>query len=88
MALYFAYGSNLLAARLRARCTSARRIGSAAAEGFDIAFDKIGQDGSGKATLVPVPGRKVPGALFQLDNSQMGMLDRIEGVGMAMSAAS
>ena len=46
----------MLAARLRARCASARVIGPGIAPGFAIAFDKIGQDGSGKAALVPGEG--------------------------------
>lgn len=81
MVLYFAYGSNMLAARLRARCPSARVIGAAQAEGFDIAFDKIGQDGSGKATLVAASGQIVHGALFHLDDTELAILDEIEGLG-------
>lgn len=71
----------MLAARLRARCPSARVIGTAEAAGFDIAFDKAGQDGSGKATLVAAAGQAVPGALFHLDDADLTILDRIEGLG-------
>lgn len=81
MPFYFAYGSNMLAARLRARCPSARAIGTAEVAGFDIAFDKIGQDGSGKATLLMAAGQVVQGALFQLDEAELATLDQIEGVG-------
>lgn len=81
MALYFAYGSNMLSARLTARCASARVIGTAVAAGYDIAFDKIGQDGSGKATLVRAETFVVHGALFNLDEGDLTVLDKIEGVG-------
>ena len=70
----------MLAARLRARCPSARVIGRAEATGFHLTFDKIGQDGSGKATLVPGDG-VVPGVLFDLAAEDVHLLDRIEGVG-------
>jgi hypothetical protein len=49
--VYFAYGSNMLTARLRERCPSARPLGLAAAPGYGVAFNKQGMDGSGKATL-------------------------------------
>ena len=81
MALYFAYGSNMLSARLTARCASARVIGTAVAAGYDIAFDKIGQDGSGKATLLRAETSVVHGALFHLDHGDLTVLDQIEGVG-------
>lgn len=71
----------MLAARLRARCGSSRRVGVTEAVGFDIDFDKIGQDGSGKATLVAAPGHSVPGVLYELDADDLGVLDQIEGVG-------
>lgn len=81
MARYFAYGSNMLGARLKARCASARVLSAAHAEGFDLAFDKRGQDGSGKATLLEAPGRRVPGVLFHLDDADLEVLDWIEGRG-------
>lgn len=81
MAWYFAYGSNMLAARLNARCPSARALDVLTVDGFDIAFDKIGMDGSGKATLVPSPGASVVGGLFAVDDAEMVLLDQIEGVG-------
>jgi len=81
VALYFAYGSNMLAARLRARCPSTKVIGRGEADGFDLRFDKIGQDGSGKATLVGAPGRVVPGVVFDLRDEDLAQLDLIEGLG-------
>ena len=57
-----------------------RVIGQGLATGFVIAFDKIGQDGSGKATLAPGDGA-VPGVLFDLTKADLAELDQIEGLG-------
>lgn len=78
---YFAYGSNMLAARLRARCASARVLGATRIEGFDIAFDKRSADGSGKATLTVTAGATVHGVLFAMDEGDLATLDRLEGAG-------
>ncbi|WBU63106.1 gamma-glutamylcyclotransferase family protein [Paracoccus aerodenitrificans] len=87
MALYFAYGSNMLTRRLGARCGSARGLGPAVLAGHEIAFDKIGQDGSGKATLVAGSGA-VQGVLFRLDDEDLLTLDAIEGVGRGYERVS
>lgn len=77
---YFAYGSNLLTGRLRARCPSARFVGRAEAPGVCLVMNKIGRDGSGKATLVPGgPGDRVFGALYDILLSDRDALDRVEG---------
>lgn len=82
---YFAYGSNMLEARLQMRCTSARMIGVGWAEGFALNFSKRGKDASGKATLVEISGvgACVHGVLFTLDASDQPNLDRVEGPGYA-----
>lgn len=79
--LYFAYGSNMLPARLLARCPSARPLGLAHAEGHDLAFSKMSKDGSGKATLVPATERTTPGILFEIALTERSALDRAEGAG-------
>lgn len=79
--IYFAYGSNMLAARLIARCSCARPIGPAYATGFAMAFSKLSVDGSGKAALVERPGAIVHGVAFELDIASRVLLDRIEGPG-------
>jgi gamma-glutamylcyclotransferase len=81
---YFAYGSNMLAERLLARCPSARSIGTARAIGFDLSFAKRSTaDGSGKAMLTASDksGATVHGVLFNLDTADLSNLDRLEGVG-------
>lgn len=79
--LYFAYGSNMLPARLQTRCTSARVIGTAMATGYDLEFSKLSNDGSGKATLVAAANVSTPGILFEIDKCDRTELDRAEGPG-------
>lgn len=79
--LYFAYGSNMLPARLTARCPSAHVVGSATTQGFDLEFSKPSKDGSGKATLVSSVGLVTPGAVFEINRNELDALDRAEGAG-------
>lgn len=81
---YFAYGSNMLTERLCARCSSARPIGQAEVEGFDIEFTKPSEDGSGKANLRSATGadRTSQGVVFAIDQSEQAALDAAEGVGV------
>lgn len=79
--LYFAYGSNMLPARLLARCPSARALGLAHAQDYDLAFSKKSKDGSGKATLVPAVNRITSGVLFEIALTERAALDRAEGAG-------
>ena len=79
--LYFAYGSNMLPARLVARCPSARVVGRAAARDHDLDFSKPGDDGSGKATLFAHAGRTTPGVLYEIADADLSSLDRAEGAG-------
>lgn len=79
--LYFAYGSNLLSARLTARCPSARVVGTAMTGHWTVSFTKPGSDGSGKAGLVQRDGSTHPGVVYELAADEMPVLDRIEGLG-------
>ena len=79
---YFAYGSNMLGARLRARCPSARIVTTAHAVGFMLVFGKRGRDGSGKATLVQADAAsRVPGVVFEIGRRDLAVLDEVEGPG-------
>ncbi|WP_208180036.1 gamma-glutamylcyclotransferase family protein [Sinorhizobium medicae] len=80
---YFAYGSNMLASRLAARCKSAKVVGNALAEGFSLEFSKPSIDGSGKGHLVKSDegNTSQPGVLFEIDISELLELDRVEGAG-------
>lgn len=79
--LYFAYGSNMMTARLQVRCPSARLAGVAFAENHRLTFWKKGRDGSGKGHLVSSAGTRQPGVLFTLAAQDLIALDRFEGVG-------
>ena len=77
-ALYFAYGSNLVVARMRERVPSARPLGRARLDGRRLCFDKRGRDGSGKANLRPHATSHVWGALYSLDPNDWPALDACE----------
>lgn len=79
--LYFAYGSNMMTARLRARCPSARPAGVAFAENHQLTFWKKGRDGSGKGHLAASAGLSQPGVLFTLTVDDLIVLDSFEGAG-------
>lgn len=76
--LYFAYGSNLKLARMRARVASARALATARLDGFRLALDKRGSDGSGKANLARQPGTSVWGVVYRLDPEHWPVLDAHE----------
>jgi hypothetical protein len=76
--LYFAYGSNLCADRMRERAPSARGRGTACARGFELRLDKRGGDGTAKANLHAAPRGQVWGALYRLDREDWPRLDDCE----------
>lgn len=78
---YFAYGSNMLPARLINRCRSAKLIGTGIAPNFRLEFSKASKDGSGKATLVAAPDARLPGVIFEIDDPERVALDQHEGLG-------
>ena len=85
---YFAYGSNMLTTRLRARTPSARPLHLATLPGRRLAFHKQGKDGSGKCDIAPGrPADQVIGVVFQLDEAELPALDRAEGAGYGYARA-
>lgn len=80
---YFAYGSNMLTERLRARCPSARTRLVAQADRNQLTFRKKSRDGSGKATLSSCSIEEGPvfGVVFDLDEGELPNLDEAEGKG-------
>ena len=76
--LYFAYGSNLCATRLRERVPSARERGAARVHGFALRLDKLGADGTAKANLHAATRGEVWGALYALDREDWPRLDDCE----------
>ncbi len=76
--LYFAYGSNLLSRRMRARVPSARAVDTAWVDGHRLSLGKAGRDGSGKATLVADPDARVWGVLYAIDPAHWKRLGGFE----------
>ena len=82
--LYLGYGSNMLTARLRARCPGAELAGVAEVSDHVLEFSKRStRDGSGKATLRHREGSgdRAFGVVFQIPVSERGALDEAEGLG-------
>jgi len=77
--LYFAYGSNLSSARLRARLEEVEVVGPAVLAEHRLALDKRGHDGSAKANVVRHPGERVWGVVYELATAHVEVLDRFEG---------
>jgi gamma-glutamylcyclotransferase len=70
----------MLAARLSARCPSAKVIGTGFIAGYTLDYSKRGRDGSGKATIVPAGAEdRVYGVLFRLLADDIALLDEFEG---------
>lgn len=80
---YFAYGSNMSLARLRARIPSAVPIGRHVLPGHELRWHKVSKDGSGKcdAFRTDATEAKVFGMLFRIDQADKPTLDKVEGLG-------
>jgi hypothetical protein len=80
--LYFAYGSNLDAARLQTHCPSARLIAAARLADHRLAFSIESHNTwhGGVANVLPAPGAEVWGALWLLAPADSPALDAQEGV--------
>ncbi len=78
MELYFAYGSNMSSRRLSARVTGARSLGRAHLDGWRLAFNKPGRDGSGKANLLETPAGGTWGVLYEIPTDEWSVLDDFE----------
>jgi gamma-glutamylcyclotransferase len=76
--LYFAYGSNMAAKRIRERVDGAEARCRAYLDGWRLVMDKPGRDGSAKVNIVLEPGAGVWGALWELAEAQLLRLDRHE----------
>jgi hypothetical protein len=77
----FAYGSNMLTARLRERCPSAKPIGVAELRGYELRWHKRSIDGSGKCDVVQQGGVSVLGVLYEVLDTEKRALDKAEGLG-------
>ena len=76
--LYFAYGSNMDNERLFSRIGSAHKFDNGTISGKKLLFNKLGQDGTGKANLINNDGGVVFGILFKVNESDLIKLDKFE----------
>ena len=84
---YFAYGSNMNAARLldgrlaQKGVAMGRRIGGRL-DGWELAFNKIARSpaGAGAGNIVPMLGKAVHGTLNEMPEAGLDVLDIWEGV--------
>jgi hypothetical protein len=85
--VYFAYGSNMSTARLRARMPSCKPLGLATLPGHALRFHKASKDKSGKCDAFATDdGSEVVGVLFSFDPSERPKLDAAEGAGKGYDA--
>ena len=80
--LYFAFGSNMSSKRLGERISSIRFISTARLDKHQLTFNKKSRDGSGKCDAVYTGDQddRVFGVLFEIDESELKTLDKVEGV--------
>ncbi len=76
--IYFAYGSNMKAGRLKKIAPSAKPIGRGRLNEKKLVFNKKSVDGSGKANLLHQPRAAVWGVLYELDPRDLPELDKAE----------
>src|ERR1700688_4639442 len=81
--LYFAYGSNMYAARLRYRVPSCRFRFTAQLLKRRLCFHKRSSDGSGKCNAFATAASKdsVFGVVYEISPDEKPALDRAEGLG-------
>jgi gamma-glutamylcyclotransferase len=81
--LYFAYGSNMCAGRLRRRVPSATFANIAKLVGHSFRFHKRSTDGSGKGDAFETGNALdiIWGVIFDIDERQKPTLDEAEGLG-------
>ena len=81
--LYFAYGSNLLIARLRERTPSARPIGVGILRQHALRWHKVAADDSGKCDVIQdaAPHSHVQGVVYEIASAEKPLLDAAETLG-------
>jgi gamma-glutamylcyclotransferase (GGCT)/AIG2-like uncharacterized protein YtfP len=75
MTLHFAYGSNMSRAGMRARCGSAREIGTGLLAGYRFIITA-----DGYASVLPAPGGIVHGLVWRLTPRDLAALDAYESL--------
>ncbi len=81
---YFAYGSNLCRPRLQQRVPSATFMCQGQLLAYQLRFNKVGLDGSGKGNIEQTGNIDdcVWGAVFRVQASEVSHLDKAESLGV------
>lgn len=79
MPLYFAYGSNMLRARLEQRVGTVTDLGCQPLEQYRHAFEKRGEDGTAKGAILPHGEHTVYGVVYSVSAAQLDALSVFEG---------
>ena len=80
MNYYFAYGSNMDETQMQERCPSAKLLGVAVLDNYELAFTIYSPKREcGCADIVRKNGSTVYGLLYQLDDADLARLDTFEG---------
>jgi len=74
---YLAYGSNLNVEQMQFRCPTARVIGTAVIENFELLFK--GSKSGSYLTIEPKEGARVPVGVWAVEERDEASLDRYEG---------
>ena len=75
MALYFAYGSNMLSHQMEQRCPGAKPVSTALLRGWHFLINS-----RGVASIVADKGGTVHGVVWELSDEHLRALDGYEGV--------
>lgn len=76
---YFAYGSNMSSTVMTARCPTARPLGPAMVEGWELCFRRPSRRWGGHAADIrPAPAAVTWGVLWALGRQEWTVLDRYE----------
>ncbi|WP_268885397.1 gamma-glutamylcyclotransferase family protein [Agrobacterium vitis] len=78
--LYFAYGSNMDATQMKARCPDARVVGLASLNGHVLCFPRRSKTrGCGVSSILAKDGCETWGVIYELSDADLVALDRNEG---------
>lgn len=85
---YFAYGSNMSEKVMAERCPGHTSLGRALLPDHRLVFSRRSiRSGTGVMDVAPSPGSQVWGALYELDEDGLAVIDRKEGAGWAYERA-
>ena len=77
---YFAYGSNMNRAQMRARSGNVLEEHNAHLPNYELRFNKKVRGGTAGANVQPMQGKTVYGVVYKIEETAFRSLDRYEGV--------